>query len=279
MTVEQLQELLKKYKLSPSKILGQNFLLDDFILQDIVELAEIKPKQAVLEIGPGISNLTQYLLKSSDHVLSIEKDPRFLPLLTELAEKNKHFSFEISDILKFDFQKALEKFPSYAVVANIPYYITGKIIKLFVEAKHKPTSLTVLVQKEVARNITAKAGDLNLLALSVQLEADAKFLLPVPAQKFYPAPKVDSAVIRIDFLKTPRFPEMDRKKLFRVLRGCFAGKRKQIHNTLTNNLKIDPEQVQKILTKVKISSTSRPQQLTLENWIDLVKEIELSTQK
>lgn len=273
MTVEQLQELLKKYKLSPSKILGQNFLLDDFILQDIVELAAIQPKQAVLEIGPGISNLTQHLIKASKFVLSIEKDPRFLPLLSELKEKNKNFDFEIADILKFDFQKALVKFPSYAVVANIPYYITGKIIKLFVEAEHKPTSLTVLVQKEVARNITAEAGSLNLLALSVQLEADAKFLLPVPAQKFYPAPKVDSAVIRIDFLKTPRFPEMDRKKLFRVLRACFAGKRKQIHNTLTKNLKLPAEQVQKILAAVAIPPTARPQQITLKDWVALTKEI------
>jgi 16S rRNA (adenine1518-N6/adenine1519-N6)-dimethyltransferase len=274
MTIEQLQDLLKKYRLAPSKILGQNFLLDDFILQDIVEAAGIKPGQAVLEIGPGISNLTQHLIKAADFVLSVEKDPRFEPLLSELAKKNKNFQFVISDILQFDFQTALAKYPSYSVVANIPYYITGKIIKLFVEAAHKPTSLTVLVQKEVARNITAKAGDLNLLALSVQLEADAKFLLPVPAQKFYPAPKVDSAVIRIDFLEQPRFPEMDRKKLFRVLRACFAGKRKQVHNTLTNNLKLAPEQVAKILKQAGIPPTARPQQIELKDWVALTKIID-----
>lgn len=274
MTIEQLQELLKKYKLSPSKILGQNFLLDDFVLQDIVDAAGIKPKEAVLEIGPGISNLTQHLIKSGNYVLSIEKDSRFEPLLAELAAVNKNFHFEIADILQFDFQSALAKFKSYSVVANIPYYITGKIIKLFVGAAHKPTSLTVLVQKEVARNITAKAGDLNLLALSVQLEADAKFLMPVPAQKFFPAPKVDSAVIRIDFLQKPRFPEMDRKKLFRVLKGCFAGKRKQIHNTLTKNLKLPADTVAKILEQVGISPTARPQQIELKDWVALVKIID-----
>jgi 16S rRNA (adenine1518-N6/adenine1519-N6)-dimethyltransferase len=273
MTTEQLQELLKKYKLSPSKILGQNFLLDDFILQDIVDAAAIKPGQAVLEIGPGITNLARHLIKAAGHVLSVEKDPRFLPLLAELAAENKNFNFEIADILKFNFQAALENFPSYLVVANIPYYITGKIIKLFVEAAHKPESLVVLVQKEVAHNITAKAGDLNLLALSVQLEADAKFLMPVPAQKFYPAPKVDSAVIRIDFLKLPRYPEMDRKKLFRVMRACFAGKRKQIHNTLTKNLKLPPEQVEKILKQVGIPAAARPQQIELKDWVALTKAI------
>ena len=273
MTIEQLQQLLKRYKLSPSKILGQNFLLDDFILQDIVDAADIKPGQAVLEIGPGIANLTRHLLKASDFVLSVEKDPRFSPLLGDLAKENENFRFEISDILQFDFQAALAKFPSYSVVANIPYYITGTIIKLFVEAKRKPASLTVLVQKEVARNLTAQAGDLNLLALSVQLEADAKFLLPVPAQKFFPAPKVDSAVIRIDFLKQPRFPEMDRKKLFRVLRACFSGKRKQIHNTLKNNLKLPAERVSEILAQAGIPPAARPQQIELKDWIALTKAI------
>lgn len=271
MTSEQLKIFLKQHKISPNKILGQNFLLDDFILQDIVDAAKIEKDQAVLEIGPGITNLTKFLIQSGSFVLSVEKDPSFVPLLKELAQNHSNFHFEISDILKFDFQKALEKYSSYQVVANIPYYITGKIIKLFVGVKHKPKSLTVLVQKEVARNLTAKVGDLNLLALSVQLEADAKFMFEVPARKFYPAPKVDSAVVRIEFLKTPRFPEMDRKKLFRVMRACFAGKRKQIHNTLTHNLKIDPATVEKVLKKIGIEKTARPQQLSLEQWVSLAE--------
>ncbi len=273
MNPEQLKIFLKQHKISPNKILGQNFLLDDFVLQDIVSAANIEQGQAVLEIGPGITNLTRYLAESGNFVLSVEKDPSFIPLLKELSQKYSNFDFEISDILKFDFQKALSNFPSYQVVANIPYYITGKIIKLFVEAKHKPNSLTVLVQKEVARNLTAKEGNLNLLALSVQLEADAKFMFEVPAQKFYPAPKVDSAVIRIEFLRTPRFPEADRKKLFRVMRACFAGKRKQIHNTLTNNLKVAPGVVERVLGEIGIEKTARPQQLSLQQWVSLAESL------
>jgi 16S rRNA (adenine1518-N6/adenine1519-N6)-dimethyltransferase len=274
MTIEQLQELLAHYNLSPSKKLGQNFLLDDFLLQDIVDGAGVKPGQAILEVGPGIANLTQHLIATGNFVLSVDKDPRFTPLLSELARKHKNFKFEIDDILKFNFQEALKKFDSYVVVANIPYYVTGKIIQLFVNAEKKPESLTVLVQKEVAENITAGVGDLNLLALSVQLVADAKFVLPVPAEKFYPKPKVDSAVVRIEFLDQPRFPEMDRKFLFRVLRACFSGKRKQIHNTLTNNLKLPRETVEAVLQKVFIGPELRPQQISLESWVKLAKELQ-----
>ncbi len=274
MTVEQLQEFLKQYKLTPSKMLGQNFLLDDFVLQDTVDAADIKPGQAILEIGPGIGNLTKYLLEKADHVFSVEKDPRMLPILTELKAKHSNFNFVIDDILQFNFLAELEKYESYSVVANIPYYITGKIIRMLVEAKRKPSSLTLLVQKEVGRNLTAGVGDLNLLALSVQLEADAKFMFVVPARKFYPAPKVDSAVVRIEFLEQARYPDMDRKKLFRVMKSCFAGKRKQIHNTLTNNLKLPAPQVKQILAECNIDQTARPQQLSLEDWVNLVTAID-----
>lgn len=274
MTVEQLQEFLKQYKLTPSKMLGQNFLLDDFVLQDTVDAADIKPGQAILEIGPGIGNLTKYLLEKADHVFSVEKDPRMLPILTELKAKHSNFNFVIDDILQFNFLAELEKYESYSVVANIPYYITGKIIRMLVEAKRKPSSLTLLVQKEVGRNLTAAVGDLNLLALSVQLEADAKFMFVVPARKFYPAPKVDSAVVRIEFLEQARYPDMDRKKLFRVMKSCFAGKRKQIHNTLTNNLKLPATQVKQILAECNIDQTARPQQLSLEDWVNLLTAID-----
>src|SRR5262245_36776001 len=153
MTVEQLKQLLRQNKLAPNKTLGQNFLLDEFVLQDIVDAAGIRPGEAVLEIGPGIATLTQRLLEQADLVLAIEKDPKFLQLLRNLKRAHKNLRYEIADILSFDFQKALQDYQHYRVVANIPYYITGKIIQLFLQAQRKPQSITLLVQKEVAQNI------------------------------------------------------------------------------------------------------------------------------
>jgi 16S rRNA (adenine1518-N6/adenine1519-N6)-dimethyltransferase len=273
MTLEQLKSLLKKNHLSPNKTFGQNFLIDDFVLQDIVDESGISPAEAALEIGPGIATLTQRLLQKAKFVLAVEKDAKFLSLLKSLKKESKNFRFEIADILSFDFQKELKGYDSYRVVANIPYYITGKIIQLFLRAEHKPLSVTLLVQKEVAQNIVAKPGQLNLLAISVQLYGEPKLIQIVPAKSFYPAPKVDSAIVHIDLSRGPRYQIEDDKNLFRILRACFAGKRKQLHNTLVNNLHLPKEQVTEVLQKLKIDPQARPQQLTIEQWLDLEKHL------
>jgi 16S rRNA (adenine1518-N6/adenine1519-N6)-dimethyltransferase len=176
--------------------------------------------------------------------------------------------------LSFNFQEALQG-EDYRVVANIPYYITGKIVQLFLRAQHKPKSITLLVQKEVAHNIAAKAGRLNLLAISVQLYGTPEVVRTVPAKSFFPAPKVDSAVVHIELHDTRRYEVGDEKKLFRILRACFAGKRKQIHNTLVNNLKLEKEAVGKVLEKLKIDPAARPQQLTIQQWLSLSAELQI----
>jgi 16S rRNA (adenine1518-N6/adenine1519-N6)-dimethyltransferase len=275
MTIEQLKSLLRHHKLSPNKTLGQNFLLDDFVLQDIVDAAGIKPGEAVLEIGPGIATLTKRLLDKADFVLAVEKDPKFLPLLRAVKKEHKNLRYEISDILSFDFQTELADFKKYRVVANIPYYITGKIIQLFLKAIHKPQSITLLVQKEVAHNISAQPGQLNLLAISVQLYGEPKLIQTVPARAFYPAPKVDSAVVHIDLSRGPRYQVADEQKLFRILRATFTGKRKQLHNTLTNNLHLPKQQVEQVLKQLKIEPQMRPQQLTIEQWLKLADALQL----
>jgi 16S rRNA (adenine1518-N6/adenine1519-N6)-dimethyltransferase len=275
MTAEQLKDLLRRYGLKPNKTFGQNFLLDDFVMQDIVDAAGIQSGEAVLEVGPGIATLTERLLARAKFVLAVEKDPKFGPLLRPLQKQHKNFRYEIDDILSFDFQEALAGYPSYRVVANIPYYITGKIIQLFVRAEHKPKSITLLVQKEVARNIAAQPGQLNLLAISVQLYGVPHLVQTVPARAFYPAPKVDSAIVHIDLSGGPRYTVADEKKLFRVLRACFSGKRKQIHNTLVNNLHLEKSAIEALLQKVKIDSQARPQQLTIEQWLRLTEQIKI----
>lgn len=275
MTIDTLKNILKKYKLNANKTYGQHFLMDETILEDMIDEAKVKAGDMVLEIGPGIGNLTERLLEHKAKVLAVEKDPQFLNVLKTLEQEHgKQFSYELTDALKYNFSDRLKDTP-YKVVANIPYYITGKIVQMFMHAPHKPDSLTLLMQKEVAYNISAKPGSMNLIAISVQLYADARVVSVVPAHKFYPAPKVDSAVIHITLHKKPKYKVKDEVKLFRILHACFSGKRKQLHNTLTNNLQLSKEAVADLLNKLKIDPMIRPQQLTLEQWIELSDTLQL----
>lgn len=299
MNLDTLKSLLSHYHLNPNKTYGQNFLMDETILEDMIDEAGVGKNDVVLEVGPGIGNLTERLLDRAKKVISIEKDPQFLTVLKLLKKEHKNFDYKLGDVLEVDFQKLLssvipdatsakrEGDPgsqrkilkqvqddiNYKVVANIPYYITGKIVQLFVKAEHKPTSLTLLMQKEVAENIVAKPGQLNLLAISTQLYGEARLVRVVQANKFYPAPKVDSAVVHIELYKKPKYKIDDEQKLFRVMRACFTGKRKQLHNTLTNNLKLDKHEVEKVLQELKIDPAIRPQQLTIDQWLELTKKL------
>jgi len=283
MEKEQIKNLLGSYGLKPNFTYGQNFLLDDGVLDTMLKVAKVSKEDSILEIGPGVGNLTKKLCETAGFVLSVEKDPKFYPLLKAIKKQHKNLRFEIDDILKFNFSKALEEFDSdrvqtfglsYKVVANIPYYVTGKILQVFLNTTHKPTSITVLVQKEVAKNITAKQGDLSVLPISVQLYGEPKLVEVVPSESFYPEPKVDSAILHIDLFKKPRFVLKDEKKFFSIVKACFAGKRKQIHNTLVNNLRLEKEKVLEVLKQNKIDPSVRPQDLSIQNWIDLTNSLE-----
>jgi 16S rRNA (adenine1518-N6/adenine1519-N6)-dimethyltransferase len=229
-----------------------------------------------LEIGPGIGNLTRKLLERGATVLSIEKDPKFFPVLRAIKKDfPKTFRYDIADALEYDFQKYFTELgcEKYSVVANIPYYITGKILQMLMSAKFKPELVTVLTQKEVAQNVIAKPGQLSILAISVQIFGQPRIAKIVPAKSFYPAPKVDSAVLQVKIFTEPKYEIGDEKKFFRVIKGCFTGKRKQIHNTLMNNLKLPKEKVEEILAEIKISPQARPQELSIEDWIRLSGKI------
>ncbi len=274
MNIETLKQKLADFGLSPNKTYGQNFLMDEIVLQDMVDEAEVNKDDIVIEVGPGIGNLTSFLIAKAKQVIAIEKDDQFVSVLNHLKNKNKNFNYQLSDILHTDIANLVGE-SKYKVVANIPYYITGKIIQKFLSLNNKPQSLTLLVQKEVAQNLSAPVGKLNLLAISVQLYADVKMLTVVPAMKFYPAPKVDSAVVQIILHDHSKYVNYDEKKLFKILKACFLGKRKQLHNTLVNNLKLEKTVVETVLDECNISANSRPQQLSIDQWINLSNKINL----
>jgi len=275
MNFQDLKVLLKKYNLKPNFTYGQNFLVDETVLDNIVEASGVSLKDQVLEIGPGIGNLTEKLLQKAGFVLSVEKDKKFLPILRKLKKKNKNFEFQIEDVLKFNFQEFFIKRTKkdYRVVANIPYFITGKILQILLAAKHKPVSITLLTQKEVSKNIIAKEGKMSIPAIAVQIFGKPSIIKNVKASSFYPAPKVDSSILHIEVFRKPKYKIENEKKFFRVVKACFSGKRKQIHNTLVNNLHLKKELVNNILSGLKIKPAARPQELSIEDWINLTNLI------
>ncbi len=258
-----IKNFLSRYGFTPNQLLGQNFLVDEVALEKIVAAAAIKPKDEVLEIGPGIGNLTALLAKKTEHVLAVEKDERYADML-----KLENVRVEYADVTRFNFQAILK--PGYKVVANIPYYITGKIIEMLVTAHVRPSRIVLLVQKEVAERIVAKPGALSILAISVQLWCSAKIVGDVPKESFYPQPKVDSAILQLDVLPKMRIA-VEENKFFSIVRATFAGKRKQLRNTLKSNLKLDESSLEKVGKVVDL--TLRPQDLTFEQWLAIYQRV------
>ncbi len=272
--LEQIKTILKKYGLEPNKTFGQNFLVDEIVLQDIIDAANITAKDTVLEIGPGIGNLTEHLIKKAGFVLSVEKDKKFFPILRTISREHKNFRFEIEDILKFNFSEKLKEYPTYKVVANIPYYATGKIIQTLLRAPKPPSEIVLLMQKEVAQNLVAEAGNLSLLGISVQLMAVPSIVFNVPAKSFYPMPKVESSLVKIIVPKKPPFVVADEQNFFSLLRAAFSGKRKQLHNTLKHNLSLSAEEVATVLLRAGLDQKIRPQHLSIPQWLRLAKELD-----
>ena len=263
-------------------MLGQNFLLDSAALEKIIEAAEINPRDEILEIGAGIGNLTKLLAQKAKFVLAVEKDKRYFPILKnalrgslqkfsparggilQAQKSGANVRLEFADIMKFDYQKILN--PGYKVVANIPYYITGKIIGMLFAAKRRPSKIILLVQKEVARRLAAEAGEMSVLAISVRLHSfRPEIISVVPKESFYPEPKVDSAIVRMNLRAEPAV-DVDENKFFRLVKAAFAGKRKQLRNTLKNYFKLSAEETDKILKAANVNPTARPQELDLEDW-------------
>lgn len=247
--------------------MGQNFLVDGEVLAKIIAAADISSFDTILEIGPGLGVLTEGLAEKAGRVIAIEKDDK----LTEMLE-NK-FSGTNVEILH---QDALEFDPvaigEYKLVANIPYNITSLIIRKFLETQNKPQLMILMVQKEVAERITAKPGDMSLLAVSVQFYAEAEIISLVKNTSFYPAPKVDSAILKIsNFKSSVSFSVSD---FFRVVRFGFAAKRKTLENNLSAGLHITKTEASDIIKKADLGAKIRAESLNIDDWIKLYEIIE-----
>lgn len=247
--------------MKPKKTLGQHWLFDSTTLAQIVEAAELTDQDTVLEVGPGLGTLTELLVKKAKLVVAVEKDE-------ELAGKLKNnqtatnLTVVPADILEFN----LTTLPKgYKVVANIPYYLTSKLIRNLLESANPPSMMVLLVQKEVAERIVAQPPQMSILAFSVQYYAQAQIVAPVAKELFTPPPKVDSAIIKISRRPKPAF-DADIKKLFRIVKAGFSSKRKQLRNSLAAGLQLEPAEAEKRLVKIGVSSQARAQELNLSQW-------------
>jgi 16S rRNA (adenine1518-N6/adenine1519-N6)-dimethyltransferase len=251
----------------PKKSLGQHWLKDEATLIAICEAADLAKSDTVLEIGPGLGDLTRQLTKRAGRVIAVELDR---DLASRLGSQVKADNLEIvqADILEFD----LAQLPlGYKVVANIPYYLTSNLIRTLSESANPPILIVLLVQKEVAVRIASGPGDMSLLSVSTQLYYIPKLGPLVAAELFEPPPKVDSQVIILRRRTTPLFEDLDTKSYFRLIKAGFAGRRKKLRSSLAAGLEVSKEQADELLETAKIDSNLRAQSLSLEDWHKLYK--------
>lgn len=263
---------LKSHGLWAKHSLGQNFLVDREALEKIVEAAGLKFDDTVLEVGPGLGVLTRELVQKAKKVIAIELDKKLAEDLSTNARDDK-LKVVNADILKTNMPELIGG-QKYKVVANIPYYITSKILEFFLTQKNKPESIVMLVQKEVAERICAKPGDMSILALSVQAYGQPEIIDIVPKKSFFPAPEVDSAILKIRIEnKEFRIKQEQEKDLFRLFHIGFASKRKTLANNLMAGFHLDKKKALDIIESVGLGENVRAQELSLSQWQELTKGI------
>ena len=273
----QTKRLLRQFDLQARKGLGQHFLIDGEVLRLIASAAELTPADVIVEVGPGLGVLTRELAQRAGWVIAIELDNKLAALLRQTMASFNNVTIINDDVLQIE-PGALLKEPKvsslYKVVANLPYYIASPVLRHFLEASAKPQTIMVMVQKEVAEAIVAKAGDMSLLSASVQFYGEPRIISYVPAQCFYPAPKVDSALLRIDLYPQPAVAVTDEGSFFDLVRAGFAAPRKQMLNSLAQGLGQAKTEILPLLERADIASQRRAETLTLEEWARLWRVFE-----
>jgi 16S rRNA (adenine1518-N6/adenine1519-N6)-dimethyltransferase len=271
----QTKRRLRQAGLKARKGLGQHFLVDGEVLEFITAAAGLGPDDLVVEVGPGLGILTEALAEKAGGVIAIELDDRLAALLKKTLASFKNVTIVNDDVLNIEPEELLkrQKSPLYKVVANLPYYITSPVLRHFLTASAKPRVMVVMVQQEVAEAIAAQPGDMSLLSVSVQFYGRPEIVRRVSAQSFYPAPEVDSALLRIELYPEPTVA-VDEGGFFELVRAGFSAPRKQIGNSLSQGLGLPKDGVLPLLEKAEIDWQRRAETLTLEEWARLWRVFE-----
>ncbi len=276
----QTKGLLRRFDLRMRKELGQHFLIDEGVLRLVISAAELTPTDVIMEVGPGLGIMTKELARQAGWVIAIELDNKLATVLKQDLVSFDNVTIINADILQIEPAVVLQEqkagFPptintplNYKVVANLPYYITSAVLRHFLEASIKPQIMVVMVQKEIAEAIVAEPGQMSVLSVSVQLYGEPRIISYVPARCFYPAPKVDSAILRVELYPQPAVAVTDESSFFKLVRAGFSASRKQIVNSLTQGLGLPKAEVLPLLEKVDIVPQRRAETLTLDEWARL----------
>ena len=275
------RQLLRQSGIRPNKRLGQHFLTDETVLDDILSAAELSPGDAVVEVGPGLGVLTEALAKRGVKVVAVELDARLVALLRKRLTAFPNIRIVHADILKVAPAQLLreslvteELAGGYRVVANLPYYITSPVLSHFLEAKPRPSQMVVMVQKEVGETIAAAPGKMRLLSVKAQFYGKVGIVSHVPASSFCPPPKVDSLVLRLDLYEQPPLIQSgvsDIDGFFDMVMHGFSAPRKQLRNSMAHSLEMPPEKVASLLERAGIEARRRAETLSLEEWGKLWK--------
>lgn len=262
-------------KVRPKRSLGQNFLSDDSAARRIVESLELREDDVVLEIGAGKGALTSHLLEKADRVLAVEIDVRLCRHLQKRFHGRENLSVINEDILKIDLREVIQPGTKCKVVGNLPFQITSPVISFVLENREIISPCVLMVQKEVALRICALPGnrDWSPLSIAVQLHSDARVLFHLKSESFYPAPKVDSSVVKITFLAEPQVSVPDEEWFFKVVRSAFSQRRKMILNSLAGSLDLPKGTIEVILKEVGIDPRKRAEALDLSQFADLASAL------
>jgi len=265
------RSLLREFDLRAKKSLGQNWLVDESALARIAAAAELIPDDTVLEIGPGLGSLTRHLAEQAGRVVAVELDSALIAPLRHVMSDYANVIIVQGDILQFDLSTLVS--PGYKAVANLPYYITSAVIRRLLEASVRPSLIVLTVQLEVAQRIIASPGRLSLLAVSVQFYGRPSIVAHIKAGSFYPAPQVDSAVVRIEPYRQPAVNVADRGQFFAIAKAGFSQKRKQLHNALAAGLARPQTEISAALERAGVDGRRRAETLTLEEWAAIARTL------
>ena len=272
---EETQAILNTYKIQANKSLGQNFLIDDCVIEKIIESSNIEKEDLIIEIGPGLGVLTERLLKKSNNVVVIELDKKMIEILQNRFCLNRNLEIINNDVLKVDLEKLIKnkkeqtKINKVKIVANLPYYISTPIIMKLLENRLEISEIIVMVQKEVAQRLGAETGtrEAGAITYAVEYYAQATPIIDVPKESFIPSPKIESHVIKLEVRQNPKIEVEDEKLLFNIIQKSFMQRRKTLSNALINNRILDSkEEVEKMFKTLEIPSNVRGEKLTLEEF-------------
>ena len=272
------RQVLRQFGFKPKKSLGQHFLIGEAVLERILSAAELSPGDIVVEVGPGLGILTEGLAKQRARVIAVELDSKLVALLKKRLAAFPDVKIVHADILKVIPQRLLQNNLSaselvrgYKVIANLPYYITSPVLRHFLEGESRPSAMVVMVQKEVGEAIAATPGKMSLLSVKIQFYSKPEIICYVPAASFYPPPKVESVILRLDVYPQPPTKVPDVAGFFDIVMHGFSSPRKQLRNSLAHALGMPPGQVASLLEQAGIDAKRRAETLSLEEWRELWK--------